>query len=89
MATSRATVAELYTPIYDHFMLSTFNEEAQVSAQVYDVIEDSTKNYIVNDISGLGIWESSNELQSGNYEDPVLGYPQTYVQGKFIKKFLK
>lgn len=87
MATSRATVAELYTPIYDHFMLSTFNEESQVSSQVYEVIEDSTKNYIVNDISGLGIWESSNELASGNYEDPVLGYSKTYTQGKFVKKF--
>ena len=87
MATLRATVAELYTPIYDHFMLSTFNEEAQVCNKVFDVIEDSTKNYIVNDISGLGIWESSNELQSGNYEDPVQGYSKTYTQGKFIKKF--
>ncbi len=87
MATSRATVAELYTPIYDHFMLSTFNEEAQVCNKIFDVIEDSTKNYIVNDISGLGIWESSNEYSSGNYEDPVLGYSKTYTQGKFIKKF--
>lgn len=87
MATSRASVAELYTPIYDHFMLSTFNEENQVCNQVYNVIEDSTKNYIVNDISGLGIWEASNEFQSGNYEDPVLGYSKTYTQGKFIKKF--
>lgn len=87
MATSRATVAELYTPIYDHFMLSTFAEEQQVCNQVYDVIQDSTKNYIVNDISGLGIWESSNEYASGNYEDPVLGYSKTYTPGKFIKKF--
>lgn len=87
MSTTRASVAELYTPIYDHFMLSTFNEEQQVSSKIFDVIEDSTKNYIVNDISGLGIWESSNELQSGNYEDPILGYSKTYTQGKFIKKF--
>lgn len=87
MATSRATVAELYTPIYDHFMMSTFAEEQQVCNQVYDVIQDSTKNYIVNDISGLGIWESSNEYASGNYEDPVLGYSKTYTPGKFIKKF--
>lgn len=87
MATTRASVAELYTPIYDHFMLSTFNEETQVNTQIFDVIEDSTKNYIVNDLSGLGVWQSSNELQSGNYEDPVLGYSKTYTQGKFIKKF--
>lgn len=87
MSTSRAQVAELYTPIYDHFMLSTFNEENQVNQQIFEQIDDSTKNYIVNDISGLGIWEASNELASGNYEDPVLGYSKTYTQGKFIKKF--
>lgn len=87
MVTSRGAVADLYTPIYDHFMMSTFNEDAQISNQLFEVIEDSTKNYIVDDISGLGIWEASNELSSGNYEDPVLGYSKTYTQGKFIKKF--
>ena len=87
MATSRASVAELYTPIYDHFMLSTFNEETQVHNKIFDTIEDSTKEFKVNSISGLGIWESSSEYASGNYEDPVLGYSKTYTQGKFIKKF--
>ena len=87
MSTSRGAVAELYTPIYDHFMMSTFSEETMIHSQVFDTIEDSTKEYKVDDISGLGIWQSSNELQSGNYEDPVLGYPKTYTQGKFIKKF--
>lgn len=87
MSISRSQVAELYTPIYDHFMLSTFNEETMISSQIFETIEDTTKLYIVNDISGLGLWESSNELASGNYEDPVLGYAKTYTQGKFIKKF--
>jgi hypothetical protein len=87
MSTVRASVAELYTPIYDHFMMSTFKEEDQVVNKVYDQLSDSTKEYKVNDISGLGVWESSNELQSGNYEDPVLGYSKVYTQGKFIKKF--
>lgn len=85
--TSRDNVGQLYTPIYDHFMLSTFNEETQVHNQLFETINDSTKQYIVDDISGLGVWDSQNELQSGNYEDPVLGYPKTYTQGKFIKKF--
>lgn len=85
--TSRQNVAELYTPIYDHFMLSTFQEESMISGELFQSIDDSTKKYIVDDISGLGVWEASNELDSGNYEDPVLGYPKTYTQGKFIKKF--
>lgn len=87
MTTSRGQVAELYTPIYDHFMLSTFNEETMIHNQLFETIEDSTKNYIVNQISGLGIWEPQSELSSGNFEDPVLGYSKTYTQGKFSKYF--
>lgn len=87
MATSRNAVAQLYTPIYDVFMLAQFREHDQVHRQVFKEIMDPTKEYKVDDLSGLGIWESATELASGNYEDPVLGYPKTYTQGKFIKKF--
>lgn len=87
MATSRNTVAQLYTPIYDVFMLAQFKEETQKHKEVFKEIMDSTKEFKVDDLSGLGIWESATELSSGNYEDPVLGYPKTYTQGKFIKKF--
>jgi hypothetical protein len=87
MSTSRSAVAQLYTPIYDHFMLSTFNEETMIHNKLFETIEDSTKLYIVNQISGLGVWEPQNELSSGNFEDPVLGYAWTYTQGKFSKYF--
>jgi hypothetical protein len=87
MATSRNAVAQLYTPIYDVFMLAQFKEETQKHREIYKEISDSTKEYKVDDLSGLGIWESAAEYSSGNYEDPVLGYPKTYTQGKFIKKF--
>lgn len=87
MTTSRGDVAALYTPIYDHFMLSTFNEETMISNQIFESIDDTTKLYVVNDISGLGVWVPAAELASGNYEDPVLGYSYTYTQAKFIKKF--
>lgn len=87
MATTRNQVAQLYTPIYDSFMLATFKEETQKHTSVYKTIEDSTKDYKVDDIGGLGIWTSADELSSGNYVDPVLGYPKTYTQGKFIQKF--
>lgn len=87
MATTRAQVAQLYTPIYDVFMLATFKEETQAHKEVFKEISDSTKEYKVDDVSGLGIWIEAEELASGNYEDPVLGYPKTYTQTKFIKKF--
>ena len=87
MSTSRASVAQLFTPIYDHFMMSTFKEETMIHTQIFDEINDSTKEYKVDDISGLGIWQSQAELTSGNFEDPVQGYPKTYTQGKKSKFF--
>jgi hypothetical protein len=85
--TTRNSVAQLYTPIYDEFMLAEFKEESQVHGQVYETIEDKTKEYKVDDLSTLGIWESANEGAGGGYEDPVLGYPKTYTQAKYWKKF--
>lgn len=87
MATQRDNVAQLYTPIYDEFMLSTYKEESQVHPQVFQAIDDKTKDYKVDDLSGLGVWEAATEGESGGYEDPVLGYPKTLTQGKYWKKF--
>lgn len=87
MATVRANVAQLYTPIYDEFMLAEFKEYSQVHPTVYQTIEDKTKTYIVDDLSGLGEWESASEGAGGGYEDPVLGYSKTYTQAKYWKKF--
>ena len=87
MSTQRANVAELYTPIYDEFMLSTYNEETQVCPRIYQQIDDPTKEYKVDDLSALGVWETATEGEDGGYEDPVLGYPKTYTQGKKWKKF--
>jgi hypothetical protein len=85
--TNRDTVAQLYTPIYDEFMLSTFGEETQVHPQIYQTIEDSTKEYIVDGLSGLGRWVAATEGSGGGYEDPVLDYSKTLTQAKFWKKF--
>jgi hypothetical protein len=83
----RSEVAQLYTPIYDEFMLAEYKEYSQVSPKVFKSIDDSTKEYKVDDISGLGVCESAEEGAGGGYEDPTLGYPKTYTQGKFWKKF--
>lgn len=87
MATVRSNVAQLYTPIYDEFMLAKFKEEDQINKLVYQQIDDKTKQYIVDDLGGTGIWESADEGVGGGYEDPILGYPKTFTQAKFWKKF--
>lgn len=87
MATLRSNVAQLYTPIYDKFMLGTYAEETQKHPQVFDVVMDTTQNYLYDDISGLGQWVSASEGASGGYDDPVLGYPKTFTPAKVWKKF--
>ena len=87
MAILRDNVSELYTPIYDEFMWAAYKEEDQMHRQLFDEVSDKTKEHIVDDISGLGIWESASEGAGGGYEDPVTGYSKTYTQAKYWKKF--
>lgn len=87
MSTLRSNVAQLYTPIYDKFLLSTYKEETQIHPKVFDVIMDTTKEYKYDDISGLGAWVSASEGSSGGYDDAVLGYPKTLTPAKVWKKF--
>ena len=79
--TLRDDVLQLYTPIYDEFMLDSFAEEKQVNPLVYDSISDSTSEFKTDSLSGVGLWEDAAEGAGGNYDDPVLGYPKTFSQG--------
>lgn len=84
--TTRDTVAELYTPIYDKFLLQTYKEESQVHTKVFKSIDDKTKEWKFDGLSGLGEWVDANEASGGGYEDPVLGYVKTLTQSKKWKK---
>ena len=84
---TRAEVAQLYTPIYDEFMLQDYGEETQVHTQIFQMIDDSTKEYKVDGLSGLGEWVDADEDADGGVESVVLGYPKTFTQTKFWKKF--
>jgi hypothetical protein len=87
MSTLRANLAQLYTPIYDKFMLAAYSEEAMVHPKVFDVITDPTKEWKYDDVSTLGMWVDADEGASGGYDDPVLGYPKTLTPAKVWKKF--
>ena len=75
----------LYTPIYDKFLLGTFAEYSQQCNEAFVPIEDTTKDYLVDDLSGLGSWSETEEAEAGETEDPVLGYPKTYTALKYTK----
>src|SRR3990167_9726805 len=85
MPNVRDTHTELYTPIYDKFLLGSFAEYSQQCTEAYVPIEDKTKDYIVDDLSGLGTWQETEEAEAGETEDPVLGYPKTYTPLKYTK----
>jgi len=76
---------ELYTPIYDKFLLGTFAEYSQQCLEAFTPIEDQTSEYKVDDLSGLGSWTFTEEGAAGDTEDPVLGYPKTYTPLKYTK----
>jgi hypothetical protein len=84
---TRAEVAQLYTPIYDEFMLQEYGEETQIHTKLFQVIEDSTKEYKTDGLSGLGEWVDADEDTDGGLEKPVQGYAKTFTQTKFWKKF--
>jgi len=85
--TNKNQVLQLFTPIYDEFMLSTYKEDSQVSPKIFEQITDKTSEYKVDDLGGLGEWEAASEGAGGQYEDVVLGYPTTLTQVKYRKRF--
>jgi len=87
MSTIRAGLSALYTSIYDEFMLSTFNEYKGGTIEAFKEISTTQQNYIVDDLSGLGMWDSVDELEAANADDPILGYSKTYTIGKLTKTF--
>ena len=88
MANTRSQLSELFTPIYDEFMLLGFAEEKQVGPQIFTIKDDSTKDWKFDGISGSGEWTLATELSSGGYQDLVLGYPKTITPLKYWAKIL-
>jgi hypothetical protein len=85
--TNKNQVLQLFTPIYDEFMLANYKEDSQVSPKIFEQIMDKTSEYKVDDLGGLGEWEEADEGAGGQYEDVVLGYPTTLKQVKYRKRF--
>jgi len=67
--------------------MGTFGEYEQEHLAGFVEINDSTKDYKVDDLSGLGPWDQTDEATAGEVEDPVLGYPKTYTPLKYTKTF--
>jgi len=84
---TRAELLDLFTPIYDEFAMMAFAEHTQQHQRVADVIEDPTKDWKFNAMSGLGEWDEVSEDSDEGLDHFVIGYEGTVSQVKYRKYF--
>jgi hypothetical protein len=84
---TRAELLDLFTPIYDKFSMLKFNEPGKLHLAAFDEIEDPTKDYITNNMSGLGSWETADEDSDDGLDHFIIGYEKTNTQQKYRKYF--
>ena len=84
---TRAELLDLFTPIYDKFSMLKFNEPQNAHLVAFDEIEDPTKDFITNTMSGLGAWETAEEDSDTGLDHFIIGYEKTNTQQKYRKYF--
>lgn len=78
---------DLFTPIYDEFTMLKFNAPDKAHLVAFDEVEDPTKDYITNNMSGLGAWETAEEDSDTGLDHFIVGYEKTNTQQKYRKYF--
>lgn len=84
---TRAELLDLYTPIYDEFVMIGAQSIAMKHSQFFDVIIDPTKDFKFNNISGLGPLEAADEDSDTGLDHFVIGYEGTISPAKYRKYF--
>jgi len=84
---TRAGYLDLFTPIYDEFAMLKFNTPEQAHLVAFEEIEDPTKDYITNNMSGLGAWQAVDEDSDSGLDHFIIGYEKTNTQQKYRKYF--
>jgi len=84
---TRNELLDLFTPIYDEFAMMKFGESPMVHEQIFDVIEDTTKDWKSNQISGLGEWEQVDEDTDDGLDHFIVGYEESSTLLKYRKYF--
>lgn len=82
---TRAELLDLFTPIYDEFRKMKFEEFPKVHPQFFDVMDDPTKDFKFNAISGFGAWDEVTEDSEEGLDHLVIGYEGTATQVKYRK----
>lgn len=84
---TRNELADFFTPIYDEFARMAFDEVPMFHPQIFDVIDDPTKDYKYNAVSGFGKWDTAEEDTNTGLDHLVIGYEGSVSQQKYRKYF--
>lgn len=84
---TRAGNLDFFTPIYDEFAMLKFNSGGEFHLPVFKEITDPTKDFITNNMSGLGSWEAADEDSDTGLDHFIVGYEKTNTQQKYRKYF--
>ena len=84
---TRNNLLDLFTPIYDEFVMIAFGATDMKHPQLFNVVTDPTKDWKYNAISGLGAWEEVGEDTDTGLDHFVIGYEGTITPRKYRKYF--
>jgi len=84
---TRVELLDLFTPIYDEFVQIKFKEPGDLHLAAFDQIDDPTRQYITNGISGLPAWSKVDEDSDTGLDHFIIGYEKTNTQQKYRKYF--
>src|SRR3990167_1873427 len=84
---TRQELLDAFTPIYDEFRIMKFAEANHSYPKLFDVIDDPTKDWKFNAMSGLGAWEAVDEDTDDGLDNFEIGCEGTFSLGKYRKYF--
>ena len=84
---TRAELLDMFTPIYDEFVMMAAAGVDVQHPKVFDVVIDPTKDFKFNAMSGLGAWEEAGEDTDEGLDHFVIGYEGTITPKKYRKYF--
>jgi hypothetical protein len=84
---TRTELLDLFTNVYDQFVVVGAQSFDAKHSRVFDVIVDPTKDWKYNAMSGLGMWDEVAEDSDTGLDHFIIGYEGTITPVKYRKYF--
>jgi hypothetical protein len=82
---TRAELTDLFTPVYDEFTMVGYNSLDKQGPKVADVVVDSTQDFKLNTISGMGMFDQVDEDSDTGLDHLIIGYEESLTALKYRK----